>query len=399
MKKTFIIITIVLYFAYEVICMRNMVYLPLGIGWMKSSVPVFVLAISLLISSLLIYKKHNKSAFIGSFIVLQIYVYLISLFHGLLYIDDYLVLLLPVFLILWGRQIAFAEVNKTTQVLIVLGFVVLVYMFFRLERFSLGYGDKDYYHSNSSYFLLCFLPLLLLNKSIIIKYGSMVITILVLLVSAKRGGTIAIALGLLLYLLVERNIQINKRKRLSRIIGVAILLIGIYYVVGRVSETTDNYFLNRFMESSDDAERGRASIYPTVFAMIQNSSFGEICFGHGYDMVKQNNPIGLSAHNDFLEITYDIGVFGLLLLLFFLYHLIKYLSHLIKNKSPYASSFAFSIGVLLTCMMVSHIFFSQDLLMIYAFYYGYFVGTNELNNSIITKTANENRSFSVSVSH
>ena len=70
---------------------------------------------------------------------------------------------------------------------------------------------------------------------------------------------------------------------------------------------------NRFEAMNEDEGNGRLDIYSDVFVQYLDSDLFSQLFGHGYNMVSVVLK-GPSAHNDFLEVLYDYGIIGFIIL-------------------------------------------------------------------------------------
>ena len=210
------------------------------------------------------------------------------------------------------------------------------------------------YRNSGSYEILILLPILLCFSNKHVRWGSFVIMGIVMITCLKRGGFIAYALGVLMYICCYLS---NKGKSISvkYIIALALLI----YIIPPAIEYFDGQlggaFFRRFTESDDYAEEGRSSIYVITLEMFTNSNIFQIIFGHGFNRVVHDSPLHLSAHNDFLEVIYDYGIICFAIYLSVYIYMIKLLFSQIKQKSRYAPPLAFSLSVFIVLSLVSHI--------------------------------------------
>ena len=135
---------------------------------------------------------------------------------------------------------------------------------------------------------------------------------------------------------------------------------------------------------SDEGGSGREEIYRKVLKLISNDSLLGLVFGNGYNGVAINGGLGLSAHNDYLEYAYDFGIFGLLLLIIFVYKYGIYVLKLLKCKSFYSGPAVFAFVILLVNSTVSHIFFYSTYLLLFSIFWGYLYATTSKENEIYT---------------
>lgn len=108
--------------------------------------------------------------------------------------------------------------------------------------------------------------------------------------------------------------------------------------------------------------------------MILESDFTEILFGHGWNTVIYYSPLGLSAHNDYLEILFDCGIFAFFLFCTFIVLLFHTAKKLIQQKSHLAPAFAANIVIIIINTMVSHIYLYTWYISALALFWGYCIG-------------------------
>lgn len=225
--------------------------------------------------------------------------------------------------------------------------------------------------TNASYFILYLLPLVLCLDKKWIQYTAFLIAIIVTLSSAKRSGTIAVLLGLLIYSAVDlyrQKSNIHKRPNVLWIVAAIMLISFFIFNPDFVQELT---VVNRLKELEEDGGSGRTDIYRHTFSMICNSDVLSLLFGHGWDRVVRDSKLGLSAHNDFLEVMYDFGIIGIIMYLLFFYYLIKKTFLLIKKRSEYAASIAVSLVLFSLNSFSSHIIIYPGYMSIFAICWGY----------------------------
>ena len=79
----------------------------------------------------------------------------------------------------------------------------------------------------------------------------------------------------------------------------------------------------------------------------------EIKFGHGYNGVLKNSPLGISAHNDFFEIMYNYGIVGFIPYLILHIQLMKQVFASIRVRNEYAAIIAFTYTIFFIMSMIS----------------------------------------------
>ena len=236
-----------------------------------------------------------------------------------------------------------------------LGFLFLgslcAIQFFRLMfDFSAIYQES---HLVSAYYVMYALPLMILVKSKILRVMMSMAVMIIIFASFKRGGLIALSLGLVAYLVTLQFIA-NKISLSSIILGMAVL--AVFVIIFIILGTTgDHTLFDRFQSTGNDTGSGRTLVWPVTLGMIENSDFIGLLFGHGSSAVQMDSPIMLSAHNDFLEITYDYGLLGLVLYLAAFISLGFYILRMVRDKSPFAPSMVMLYAIYGVLSLISHI--------------------------------------------
>lgn len=208
-------------------------------------------------------------------------------------------------------------------------------------------------HMLISYYVLYTLPLILLTGGRKMRIFFIIFTALVLSTSSKRAGVISMTGGLMAYWLVD-NLFMGKLKLTSLFGGVflAAVLAGGFFYIASSEETT---ILERFENIQEDGGSERDVLWEDVINKIGSSDIPELIAGHGYNTVSRDSNYGRSAHNDFLEVTYDYGVIGLVLYLIAFFAFAKdTIVHIIR-KTKYAPMMAFTMAIYFFLSMVSHI--------------------------------------------
>lgn len=240
-----------------------------------------------------------------------------------------------------------------------------------------------------SYFPLLILPLVLLHPSKILKTISWLLVVFVIISSQKRGGLVALGLGVFVYALCRMIVSQNKKALLAVIafVIIPIIVFGISHLVSAL----DSSILERFATLQKDKGSGRFDIWLRVINSIANSSRLEHLTGHGYlsvpDLIGDAN---LPAHNDFLEIFYDYGLIGLLIYIITWFQLIRISFKLLRQRSAYAPAFNMMVSIYFILSMVSivlyYFWFTYICIMI-----GVVVGQNEwkLKKELLTEKNTE----------
>ena len=170
---------------------------------------------------------------------------------------------------------------------------------------------------------------------------------------------------------------VSKRLKVTTVVFGLIGLVAFGFMVYLVgSSDENNNVFERFENLGDDNGSNRVLVWQTTAAMIEKSSIDGYLTGHGFNTVQSNSPIGLSAHNDFLEVTYDYGLIGIVLYVFAIIVTLFYLLKLLWAKSEYAPPLAMLMVLYLSLSMMSHIiiYFFANIVMLTI---GYIAGNYE----------------------
>ena len=239
--------------------------------------------------------------------------------------------------------------NKLTLVVFV---SVSIMVFVGLFRFRAGV--LSFVMVSNAYYSLClmpFLPLFTKKKWIIVSGYTLVGVIIIF--SSKRLGLIAY----LAYLLVVIFYDSIKHKRAFSLLKVfLIIMISIVVFATVYTKLQSKYELNiieRTLNLSKDGGSGRDDMYREILQGMNESSLFEWIIGHGYGttgtvMLKHD-----TAHNDFLEILFDFGLFPTLFFVAFYIGLLVDSLKMFRERYEYAGVFIGSVVISLLLSMFS----------------------------------------------
>ncbi len=296
----------------------------------------------------------------------------------------YLLIVYPSFSFVFILTFLSFNTKKDSRVLKMWIVMWIPILFFMLVAFLSFFKSYEYYQSgnkialNISYYALCFIPFVFLLENRYIKILLLVISSVIVFVSNKRAGIIALAIGFLLFLfiyLLGRNKSITKKIKFFFVFSILFIvgLLSFYFI--------DKYFslniFSRLFNVFNDGGSGRVKIYTEVFDAIKLSSPIELLFGHGVGSISSLNIT--SAHNDFLNILYELGFVPFLLVSIFYFVLICTLLKMIRYKNPLAPAFGFSVAVSLILSLFSSNFDDQLYSIVLAVFWG--ISISDFNRS------------------
>lgn len=307
---------------------------------------------------------------------LMICVYVISILHS--FINPFATKLLNITIILPYLLFLFTYISANViKRRVLYGFILFLFLYLvysysqEFTKVLASSLSEQTSQTNASYFILYLLPLVLCLNKKWIQYTAFFIAILVTLSSAKRSGTIAVLFGLLIFTAIDLyrlKTNIQKRPNIGWIVAAITVM---FFFIFNNNLMQDLTVFNRLKELKEDGGSGRTVIFRHTFSMISNSDVLSLLFGHGWDRVVRDSKLGLSAHNDFLEVMYDFGIIGIIMYLLFFYYLIKKTFLLIKKRSEYAASMAVSLVLFSLNSFSSHIIIYPGYMSIFAICWGY----------------------------
>ena len=224
-------------------------------------------------------------------------------------------------------------------------------------------GKAFYGPSNSIYYNALLMPFAFLVKRKGLKYLLLVIGLVLVLFSFKRAPIIFAALIIVMAMyydfIVSKNMSLLRGLFFS-----CIVLIAGFLAFNYINNKTGEFLTQRFESMKKDNGSGRLEIYQNVWEKFNHKGFEYQIIGSGHNSVSDSNKtlddngklIGISAHNDYLEVIYDFGLIGLVFFLIVLSEFIKQLLYLknVDDKLFQANFAAFIIFFVMS--MVSHLF-------------------------------------------
>lgn len=361
------LIIFLLFFLYERIYMINMLYVRLDSSTIVATNVLLMLCATLV---LFVFGKLQslKMACHNSYLLFTIILYVMCCAHGNksgLTISYYIMLLYPFLFFLFAYQCSkegYSELIRKGVLFVIIG--LFVEYLITYDELIHAYGEQ-FEVTNSSYFLLYLLPFALICRRKKFRLFFVGLISFAIILSLKRGGILALSFGLLVYYWYD--LRLSGKKTLSLLKYVIIVAVVFMIVLG-VDSIMGGIISSRF---NDISESSRSELYPMVIAMILDSSLFELFFGHGWNMVLCNNPMEFSAHNDWLEMLYDIGIVGFIFFVSMVVGFFKTTKKLIKDGSYLAPAAAAYVAIFCVNSMVSHIVLTLTYFCMLSLFWGY----------------------------
>ena len=251
------------------------------------------------------------------------------------------------------------EQNKISTILMIAFIINVLFILINSKHLILS-------QINSIYYIVLLFPVLFLFKNKYFRIVLTLITFYLVIISTKRVAFLVI-LSISILPVAFTYKYLNNFKKVRAILLVFIIIVIALFSYNEILEYLKNVNIwNRLTMLSEDGGSGRMDIYKSVILGIKNSNFINICFGHGFLGVYVNNISTTSAHNDFLEIMYDYGIFGLISYIVFIINWFK--NFYLNAKGSIISNKMFISSLIIFIFMST---FSH--LIIYPTYYFYLI--------------------------
>lgn len=207
-----------------------------------------------------------------------------------------------------------------------------------------------------SVYLVALLPLILSTDNKLFRYFCLFIILACVLSNAKRSAFIAVIGAFIVYNIVYSKVSENNNIKSFGKVFLFLLLFSIVFFV--YCHYTDSVIIERLLSIKDDGGSGRVDIYDDILNRINQSTFSESIFGHGYLSTMLFASKGRSAHNDFLEVYFDFGALGLIPYALLHLSLILKIFGMIKAKISNAPIMASSYFIFLVFSSTSIVVFN-----------------------------------------
>lgn len=348
-----------------------------------SSITIIVVLMLLIpiITMVLSRKNIIRDKLSKKFIILMVFIYIISLIYSLFYPFGsryiYGSIILPL-LVFYFISI-YSHYFKNDNIIIWgMTFVAIMLSYYFISNYSNNMMYNTEIQNNGSYGILYLTPFMLCHKNKVIRVILLIMVSIVVMLSLKRGGFLALIVGVLVYFYIS---QVKIKKKKFKIFGIFIVLLGIialtYFIIYINENVLSGMLFNRIEETSNSGGSGRLDIYKYFIKVIGDSSIHHLIFGHGFWGSTHAGEISITCHNDLLEMLIDYGIIGLALYISFLISLVKLCRRMIENKHEYSPAMGASIVIFLINSMVSHIWIYFWFLTEFTLFWGFIISSQK----------------------
>lgn len=176
-------------------------------------------------------------------------------------------------------------------------------------------SGQEEYTVTSVYSLLSLLPLIILFKNKqLLQFALLAIIFVYLILSSKRGAVVLGGLSSII-LIFSMFVQSSLKKKMGIIFISLISLIGIYIFINHLMETSQ-YFSNRIDRTLEGYVSKRDEYVKNILDYFTNSTnTAQFFFGIGAQGTLSVNET--FAHNDWLAILLENGIWGIFLFLLY----------------------------------------------------------------------------------
>lgn len=252
-------------------------------------------------------------------------------------------------------------------------------------------GIVGFRSSNEVFYIATLLPAAFLQKKKWVKYLFLIAGLILVLYSFKRSAllyTVAILILALYYdFFKNKSISIIKK-----VVSSIVIVVVAFAIFNYIDNSTDGHITKRIESTAEDGGSGRDKAYEMVLKHYAELDFPSEILGSGFNGVIRNYKISvtegkafsyISAHNDFLEMLADFGIFGLVVYLIIVYHFYRCIKRGKKNGNNYFQSTLSAFAVFVLMSMVSHLF-------LYPTYIAYIIMVFAITNGTYYRIRNNN---------
>lgn len=319
-------------------------------------------------------RKHHINV---TFISLGVYLLIAGLVAGFYFWDSpittasvYNLIMVPFFAMVFTAMYFYAEKVRSAEIILIITFFACFLLnSISILRYQFG-GSARALASDIYYSLGMFPFFLLFSKNRMMRYVVTILLFSISFLSGKRAGFIGLSVAIVVFLLVDASIRANNMVRVIRmIILIGLAVLAVYLISRYLDNILHTGLYERLERLDEDGGGGREKIYRRMWDGFVNSSFIQQLFGHG--VYASSSIVGILAHNDFLEILYDYGVFALIAIIIFMVSLYVEAYKMVRRKSPYAPAYLASLIIGTFLCMFSYMLTFYTYVLCYVSMWGY----------------------------
>lgn len=265
------------------------------------------------------------------------------------------------FLFFFKASQYFDKVEMVMRMGFLLAFAIAFYFsIYNLRFLYLAVIGEDLQASNTVFWCLCCLPLLLQWDKEWLRAAILILAVIITLITAKRSAVIVVAAISLCYVAFMFKYSILGRgKYWVLIVGCVV----VYWLVSTYFHGSFVVVLERFRGAHEDLGSGRLDIYRDVISVIDNWSFEDWIVGRGFNSIL-TDAHHTNAHNDALQVLFEFGIIGISFYVIQIVFLINRLLFFRRQDHNYYLGYMVSLIIFVVMGAVSN-------LVIYYTFYGF----------------------------
>lgn len=202
----------------------------------------------------------------------------------------------------------FKDFLKVAKIVSIIAFMFTLYFYFS------GFIKEDY--NVAAYLVLSFYPIILFSSESFIKNRIFVLLCMIsIFITIKRGAVIAFSLGTVLYYIGGLYSSFSIKKLFFGIFLLSIFMFSAFYFVEQQADRLDDRLsAEQFDVNNNSAGSGRVGAYTSLYDAWYNSDNLIFGFGNQEDSHRHGGTRRTHAHSDIFGFLYNFGILGILLI-------------------------------------------------------------------------------------
>jgi hypothetical protein len=244
--------------------------------------------------------------------------------------------------------------------------VVLIAFLITIYYFSSGFIADDY--NVAAYLVVSLYPIVLFaSKSFSKEKIFILVCMISVFITIKRGAVIAFSLSTILYFLGDLIEQFSIKKMMLGITMLSVFALTVFYAVSEQEDRLDDRLsADQFDLNNSKAGSGRVGMYTSIYNSWYDTEY--FIFGHGNQEDSYRN-LGrrTHAHSDIFGFMYNFGLVGLLLILFLYVKVIMFFIEIKSNHQYNRYSVLAFLCVLFLVNLYSGLFYITETIYLFSF--------------------------------
>lgn len=194
--------------------------------------------------------------------------------------------------------------------LAILAVSILQFYYNKETILSMRLSDREDVVNNVAYYFVMLFPYIFLFRKKILSLLSLLVILIFIIQSAKRGALIIAFIGTVVFAYHQLFLQ-KSRHFIRNFVLSAIALISVSLFL--YSYFLNNDYLVARLNQIDEGGSGRSTIYSNLLSSwYRSDNILNFIFGYGFRSSVKYSGTGNLAHNDWLEMLINFGLIGFL---------------------------------------------------------------------------------------